>query len=113
MRALQFWILLFGSILTSGFLIKEIFLSRSLSLEERTFSESQQTVSSGTTYENAWKQLAIHIYQASRQDPDFAAVLKNENVVIHAGPASTPPASPSAAPVSSKAPVPPPHPSTP
>ncbi len=115
MRALQFWILLLGSSFVSILLIKQIFLSRQLNLEQRIYADSQQTAASAATYEGAWKQLAVRIYQLSRQDPPLADVLKNEKVEIHpnasaaAGAAPVTPAPSS----SSKAPVPPPHPTAP
>lgn len=115
MRALQFWILLLGSTFVSILCIKQIFLSRQLNLAQRVYVDSQETASTAGSYEEAWKQLAIHIYQASRQDETLADVLKNEKVDIH--PNATPgtgtvpaPVAPSTPP---KAPVPPPHPTTP
>jgi hypothetical protein len=116
MRALQFWILLLGSSFVSVLFIKQIFLSRDLNQAQRVLVDNQQTASGGPTYENLWKQLALHIYQASRQDPALAAVLKSEKVEIHSGaPAGTttptPPASaPSASSKAPVAPLPPPAP---
>jgi hypothetical protein len=119
MRAAQFWILLLGSSFVSVLLIKQIFLNRDFNQEQRVLVESQQTASTGPAYENAWKQLALHIYQGSRQDPALAEVLKKENVEIHPNPAagadSAPATTPSApaASASSKTPVAPPHPAAP
>jgi hypothetical protein len=117
MRALQFWILLLGSSLVSVLLIKQIFLSRDLNQEQRLLVDSRETVSQGSGFENLWKQLAIHIYQASRQDPALVEVLKNEKVEIHANPAagagSAPVTTPPAPPASSKTPVVPLHPAAP
>jgi hypothetical protein len=117
MRALQFWILLLVSSFVSLLLIDQIFLSRALNRQQRMLVDSEEIVSSATAYENNWKQLAIHIYQASRQDPALVEVLKNEGVSIHSGvpPAAGSPTStaPSAPPASSKTPVTPSHPATP
>jgi hypothetical protein len=116
MRSTQFWILLLFSSLLSVLLIKQIFVSRALDHEQRLLVDCQEVVSTGPTYENGWKQLAIRIYQASRQDPALAQVLKNEKVEIHekldADAGSAPPATPFVPPASSKAPVSP-HPTTP
>jgi hypothetical protein len=120
MRANQFWILLLCSTIVSALMIKQIFLSRALNLEQRLLVDSQEVASTGSAYETAWKQLAIRIYQASHQDPALAEVLKNENVMIHSGsasgtsstPATTPAPSPTP-PASSKVPSGAPHPATP
>jgi len=113
MRSFQFWVLLLGSTFVSSLLIKQIFLSRALNQEQRILADSQEMADSATTYENAWKQLALHIFQASRQDPALAQVLKNDNVEIHTGPAggegSPPEAAPSLPSVPAKAPVAPPR----
>lgn len=117
MRAAQFWILLLGSSCVSILFIKEIFLGRAINQEHRQFVDSQETASTGPGYEDAWKQLAYHIYQASRQDPALAQVLKNSNVDVHANPAAgagaAPATTPSAPPASSKTPVAPIHPAAP
>jgi len=120
MKAAQFWILLLGSSFVSFLFIQEIFLSRALNQEQRQLLDDRETISTGAAYENAWKQLAVHIYEASRQDPALAEVLKNEKVEIHpktapgaaSAPETTPPAPP---PASSKIPVAPAslHPVTP
>jgi len=108
MRSLQFWVLLLGSVVVSFFLIKLAFLSRSVTQKQRDLVETQETVASASTYENAWKQLALHIYSASSQDPALAQVLKNENVEIHSKPPPASgllPATTNAAPPSSKMPA--------
>jgi hypothetical protein len=107
MRAAQFWILLLGSSFVSVLFIKQIFLSRALDQEQRQLVDSQETASTGSGYENAWTQLAKHIYPASRQDPALAQVLKNANVEVHATPAAgaAPATTPSAPPASSKTPA--------
>ena len=109
MRSLQFWILLLSSSFVSILLIKQIFLSRALNLEQRQLVDSQETASTASGYENLWKQLALHIYQASRQDPTLAGVLKNEKVEVHptapAASDATPNPTSSAPSASSKAPT--------
>ena len=116
MRQSQFWILLLCSSFLSVLLIKQIFLSRALDQEQRFLVDSQETIATGPKFENAWKQLALRIYQADSQDPALAQLLKNENVEIHeksdAGAGSAPGAAPSVPPASSKTPVPV-HPVTP
>lgn len=57
--------------------------------QQRTLLESRNTVSEGAAYENAWKQLSIHIFEASNQDPALAAILKKEGVGIHPNPAGS------------------------
>jgi hypothetical protein len=94
MRALQFWILLLGSTVVSILLIKQVFLSRSLYQQERVLADSQQSAQSGQAYENGWKQLAVHIYEVSPADPALGAVLKTENIVIHAHSSSAPKSAP-------------------
>jgi hypothetical protein len=117
MRALQFWILLLGSSFVSILYVKQIFLSRDLNQVQRLLVESQEMISQGATYENAWKQLAMHIYQGGRQDPALAEVLKLENVDVHstatAGAGSVPAATPVLPSTTIKAPDAQPHPSTP
>jgi hypothetical protein len=114
MRSLQFWILLLGSTFVSLFYFKQIFLARDLNQEQRILLDSQEVISQGNSYESMWKQLALRVFQASRQDPELADVLKKENVQVRAAPPgamgssdATIPAS--ATPVSSKAPVTPAH----
>jgi hypothetical protein len=111
MRSFQFWILLLCSTFVSILYLKQIFLSRDLNQAQRVLVDSQEAISQGNTYENMWKQLAMRIYQASRQDPVLAGVLKKENVQVRAAPptppGSTPGATPSSAsPVSTKTPHP-------
>jgi len=117
MRAAQFWILLLGSSFVSVLLIKQIFLNRALDQEQRLLVESQEIASTGSTYENAWKQLARYIYQAGRRDPALAEVLKKENVEAHENPVanagSAPAPTPSTPPASSQTPVAPLHPVAP
>jgi hypothetical protein len=115
MRAIHFWILLLGSCLVSALMIKQIFLSRSIRQEQRLLADSQETIAAGPGYENAWTQLAIHIYQASHQDPDLAAVLKSENLTIKPKPPagstdSSTPSTPPPSPTSTKTPAATPHP---
>jgi len=127
MRSSQFWILLLCSSFVSLLLLKQIFLSRALDREQRVLVDSQETIAQGSGFENAWQQLAAHIYQASRQGQDaaLAQVLKDENLEVHtkaemaasaaltnADSGSAPTPTPSAPPASSKTP-PPPHPATP
>jgi hypothetical protein len=114
MRALQFWLLLLISTFISLLMIEQIFLSRALSREQRMLVDSQEMVSSATAYENNWKSLAIHIYQASRQDPALAEVLKNEGVNIRSGlPPGTGPSPATTPSASSKPSVTPPPPAAP
>ncbi len=109
MRATQFWILLLGSSFVSIFFIKLIFLSRALDREQRQLVDCQEIASTAPAFENAWKQLAIHVYQASPQDPALADVLKREGVEIH----SKPGAGAGSAPPAMTPPPPPTSPSTP
>jgi hypothetical protein len=109
MRSIQFGILIILSSIISILYIKQIFLSRDLDAEQRQLVDYQETASSSPTYENGWKQLALHIYQASGADPDLVAVLKKENVVIHTSPQAAPdPASGAPPSVPGVNPLPPP-----
>jgi len=78
--------LVVGSSLVSLMMIKQISLSRELNQQQGVLIESEETASTATTYQTAWQKLAMAIYESSRQDPNFAAVLKNANVEIHARP---------------------------
>jgi hypothetical protein len=115
MRAFQFWVLFFGSLVVSGLLVKQIFLSRAIISEQHILVDNREIASTGEAYQTTWKELAVHIYQGSRQDPPLAAILKTERVNI----STTPPASilppPAPSPLSSKSPTPTfsPSPSTP
>jgi hypothetical protein len=115
MRALQFWILMLASMIVCGLMIKQVFLTRELNQLQRTLLESQDVVSQGSSYENAWKQLATHIYQASRQDPTLADILRKENVAVHENTPAPTQSMPSASGTtpSTKAQVAPPHPANP
>jgi len=117
MRALQFWILLLGSLFVSGLLIKQIFLERTLDQTRRDVVDCQETASSGQSWQRAWQQLAADIYQVGPQDPAFIEALKKESIAVHEksseGTNSAPVTPPSAPPVSSKTPVAPLHPATP
>jgi hypothetical protein len=64
-------------------MVKQIFLSRALNQEQGILIGSQEAASTGPTYETAWQKLALSIYESSRQDPTFAAVLKESDVEIH------------------------------
>jgi hypothetical protein len=86
MRTFQFWLLVLGSTLVSALMIKQIFLSRELNQAQRVLIDSQQLAASAPEYENAWQQLAKHIYLASRQDPTLAAVLKTAAVEVRTKP---------------------------
>jgi hypothetical protein len=119
MRTAQFWILLLSSCFISVLYIKQIFLSRDLNHQQRNLVDSQQVISDGSEYENAWKQLALHMYEASKDDPALTGILKKENIDIRpkekaaplpSNPPTTSPAQPSAPP---KVAVPPVHAGTP
>lgn len=106
MRPFQYWILVLGSTFVSVLLIKQIFLERTLDQEQRGLVSTQEIASSGAAYENAWKQLAVRIYQASRQDPALAEVLKNAKIDIHGAPATGGGAAPTTTPSATPAPAP-------
>lgn len=95
MRTFQFWILIVTSTVVCGLMLKQVFLLRELNQLERTLSDSQAVIKDGSQYENAWKQLAMRLYQTGRQDPAVIELLKKENVEIHpTQPAAAPPATP-------------------
>lgn len=102
MKKFQFWILLLGSAFVSALMIKQIFVSKAIVAAQRLLVDNTETASQGPAYQNTWKQLAVHIYNASRQDPELAAVLKAENVAV----GTTPPPKPLIPSPSSKTPSP-------
>jgi hypothetical protein len=108
MRSVQFWILLLVSLAVCALYLKQIQLSRTTFFQERALADSQEAVSRSSTYENGWKQLAIRLYETSRQDPQLQQVLKDAGIGIHSSPpGTTPPAAPPAnGPASSKTPAP-------
>ncbi len=108
MRNFQFWVLLFGSGFVSALMIEQIFLSRDVYRQQRQLIDNQEIATSGAAYQNTWRQLAVHIYSVSHQDPELTAVLRNNKVVIGTTPppaATTPTLAPS-----SKSPSSAPHP---
>jgi hypothetical protein len=117
MRPLQYWILVFGSSFVSILLIREVFLSRDFTQAQSRLAESQEVVSQGAAFENAWKQVAVRIYEVGSHDPALMQLLKKENVGIHTEPAanggSAPASTSSAPPASSETPVAPVPPATP
>ena len=122
MRTFQFWILIFASVIVCGLMLKQVFLMRELSQLQRTLADSQQVVKDGSNYENAWKQLAMRMYQVGSQDPAILDLLKRENVEVRSAKTQLPGANPATgantpatpvSPVGSKPAVVPPHPATP
>ena len=95
--------------MVSILLIRQIVLSREINQEQRVLIDSREMISLGSGFETLWQQLAIRIYQASRQDPALAEVLKKEKIGIQPNPAagtsSAPATTPSAPPASSKTPA--------
>ena len=87
MRAFQFWVLMVGSLIISGLLVKQIFLNREIYFQQRILVDDEETASDAARYEEAWNELAVAVYTSSRQDPVLAGILKDENVGISpAGP---------------------------
>ncbi len=85
MRVLQFWILMLCSCIVTFLYLRQIVLERELDEQQRLVVDGQEAVTEGNAYENAWKQLAMSIYTNSRQDPEFARVLRMENVDVRPG----------------------------
>jgi len=112
MRTFQFWVLIFASTVVSGLMLKQVFLMRELNQLQRTLAESQQVVKDGSSYENAWKQLAMRMYQMGHQDPAIIDLLKKEDVEVRTSAPPAPPSTPAPS-TSSKPTVAPPHPATP
>jgi hypothetical protein len=75
-----------GSTLVSAVMIKQIFLLRELNQKQRQLVENQAFAATAQEYGNAWQTLAMHIYQSSRQDPAFAAILKEADVDVRTTP---------------------------
>jgi hypothetical protein len=86
MRTFQFWTLVILSTLVSALMIREIFLSRAYEQQQRNLAETQETITQGNGYENAWKQLATKIYEAARQDPAMTEVLKAADLQVRPAP---------------------------
>ncbi len=98
MRAIQFWILLLCSLAFTGLQIKAVYLSRSVVQEQSVLEDSQATAATQPAYENAWKQLALHIYQVSGRDPALTKILKDQKIEITATPVQVPDLPPALAP---------------
>jgi uncharacterized membrane protein (UPF0182 family) len=102
MRTFQFWLLTIGSIFVSLLYLEQVYLSRSIYQQQRLLMESQQIASYGPSYQNSWKQLAMRVYQASKQDDALADVLKRNDIAIQV---SHPEPTPAPAPVAQPAQV--------
>ena len=105
MRAFQFWILVLGATLVSLLMIKNVFIIRALNKQQRLLIQSEQMASAAPQYENAWKTLAMHVYQSSRNDPTLAAVLKNAAVQVRSEASANPDAGTTLAPSPATAPL--------
>ena len=88
MRAFQFWILLLGSFVVSVLMIKHIFLEREINKARAELVDSQETANTGPAFENAWKQLAMRVFEDSRQDTALNELLKKDGVQVRANPAA-------------------------
>lgn len=99
MKNFQFWALLLGATVIALLEVSQIFLQRSVYTQQRTLVDNQETITTGPAYQNAWRQLSVHIYQAGKTDPALATVLKSEKVTITTQ-------APPAAPAGSKLPAP-------
>jgi hypothetical protein len=114
MKAYQFWILTVCSVIIGILMIKQIFLSRQLNQQQRQMAECQQVIQEGSSFDNAWKQLAGSMYQASAHDPSMTTLLQKEGIKVHqqTPPAShaetpaTPAPAPASVPASASAPAP-------
>jgi len=117
MRTFQFWFLVICSSVVSALMIKQIFLIRAVTEEQRTLVDTQEVISEGTGYQTAWKQLAYEMVETGHQDPALAAVLRSANLQVRPhSPAGTPspsPIIPPPTPSSSGAPGPPANPTAP
>ena len=95
MRSTQFWVLLLASLVVTILYFKEITLSRGILHEQKLLVDDHETADTAATYETAWRDLALRVYQGSRQDPALMDLLNSENVKVHQGP---PPGAPGASP---------------
>jgi hypothetical protein len=84
MRPFQFWILLLGSFLVSALLFKQILLQRDLGKKRQELADYQEVANTGAAFENAWKQIAMRIFQDSRQDQALSDLLKRDGVLVRA-----------------------------
>jgi hypothetical protein len=82
MKPYQFWILLLISLVVSGLLIKQIFLSRTLAHAQANLIDNEEVASTAASFENAWQKLAMGLYQAAPQDSALLEVLKRQNIGI-------------------------------
>ncbi len=73
------------SVVISLLLLKEVSLKRSLAQTERNLGDAQESAATAAAYENAWRQLAVHVYQVGHDDPGLMAMLKSENIGINQG----------------------------
>jgi hypothetical protein len=101
MRALQFWVLLLGSFIVSGLMMKQILLERDLNKRRQDLVDSQEIANTGAAFENAWKQLAMRIFQNSKQDQALLDLLRRDGVQVRANPNTdmSPPATPTPLPM--------------
>ncbi len=105
MKSTQFWLLMVLSIAVTCLYFKEITLSRTIVRAQHTLTDDQETADSATLYEKRWQNLALSVYEASKQDPAMADLLKSEGIHVHqVGPETPNPAGMRMAPGASSAP---------
>ena len=90
----EFWILIICSAAVCLLMMKEIFLSHAIIVQQHVLVDAHETASTDAPYEDAWEKIALRVYKAGLVDPSMVDLLKSENVTIHQGP-PPPPSAPS------------------
>jgi hypothetical protein len=106
MRAFQFWLLVLGATLVSLLMMKNVFIAREFNRQQHELIHSEQMANAEPQYENAWKTLAMHIYEKSKADPALAQVLKNNDVQVRSDESTAPAPDSSATPSPGTSPMP-------
>jgi len=73
------------SVIIGLMLLKQVSLTRELYDQEHDLGDSEEVASAANAYDNAWKQLAIRIFETGRNDPDLMDVLKAQGIGIREG----------------------------
>ena len=74
------------SVIIGLLLLKQVSLTHALYEEERSLGDNEEIAGSATAYENAWKQLAIRIFENGRNDANLMAVLHSLGINVRERP---------------------------
>jgi hypothetical protein len=82
MRKVQFWVLMVVSLGVCALYGYEIYLGHLMFQQQKMLVQAEQFAGTGASYENSWKQLAAHIYQAGASDAALRDVLKRNQIEV-------------------------------